>query len=154
DARARLLAARAARILREYYEAHEHLRICRDLGGHDEEVAVETDLIAVQRGEEPGVRLRRRAEAGDELALVILEVLLQYDVDTYRLRRALHGLTTYLRSRPDDLRALLARAFVWERFLYFADALADYKAAVAAHPDSEQARRKLAQTLLIAGTPG
>jgi tetratricopeptide (TPR) repeat protein len=153
DARARLLAARVARRQLQYYEAFEHLRRCRDSGGNEEAVEVETALIAVQRGEAPEPGLRRRAEQDDELALVILEVLIQHDIDTYRLRQALHGLTHYLRNRPDDLQALLARGYVWERFLYFADALKDYKKAVEAHPDSEQARRKLAETLLIAGTP-
>jgi tetratricopeptide (TPR) repeat protein len=154
DAHARLLAARAARHLGEYYEAHEHLRRCREEGGDAEAVEVETALIAVQRGEEPAPGLRRRAEQDDELALVILEVLIQHDLDSYRLRQALHGLTRYLRARPDDLQALLARGYVWERFLYFADALEDYRKAVEVHPDSERARLKLAETLLIAGTPG
>jgi Flp pilus assembly protein TadD len=70
------------------------------------------------------------------------------------LRSALLGLNYFLHLRPDDLQALLARGFVWERSLNFADALEDYRQAVALHPDSEQARRKLAETLLIAGTPG
>lgn len=153
DTQARLLAARAARRLREYYEAYEHLRLCREGGGDAEAIRIETTLIAVQRGEEPTDALRQRAEKDDELALVILEVLIQYDIDNYRLHQALHGLTRYLQSRPDDLQALLARGYVWERFLYFADALEDYRKAVAAHPDSEPARRKLAETLLIAGTP-
>ena len=47
----------------------------------------------------------------------------------------------------------MGRAFVWERFLSFADALEDYRRAVAAHPENERARLKLADTLLIAGTP-
>jgi tetratricopeptide (TPR) repeat protein len=154
DARAHLLAARAARRLREYYDAYEQLRLCREAGGDAEAVEVETALIAVERGEEPSPALRQRAEGDDELALAALEVVIQHDIDTYRLRQALHGLTRYLRARPDDLQALLARGYVWERFLYFADALEDYRQAVAAHPDSERARRKLAETLLIAGTPG
>jgi tetratricopeptide (TPR) repeat protein len=149
DARARLLAARAARRLGEYYEAYEHLRRC-----DGESAEVEAALIGVQRGEEPSAQLRERAREDDELALVILECLIQHDLDTYRLRQALHGLNHFLRLRPDDLQALLARGFVWERFLYFADALEDYRKAVELHPDSAQARRKLAETLLIAGTPG
>ncbi len=153
DAHARLLAARAARELREYYEAYEHLRRCREEGGDIEAVETEMALIAVQRGEEPTPRLMQRAAEDDELALVILEVLIQHDIDTYRLWQALHGLTRYLRARPEDLHALLSRGYVWERFLYFADALQDYRKAVAAHPDSERARLKLAETLLIAGTP-
>jgi len=47
----------------------------------------------------------------------------------------------------------MGRAFVWERMLSFADAVEDYRRAVAAHPENEHARQKLADTLLIAGTP-
>jgi tetratricopeptide (TPR) repeat protein len=155
DARARLLAARAARRLRLYEEASEHLRRCRKDGGDAEAVEVEYALIEVQRGGEgPAAALRERALRDDELALVILEVLIQHDLDTYRLWEALHGLTLYLSRRPDDLQARLARGYVWERFLYFADALEDYRKAVEAHPDSPEARLRLADTLLLGGTPG
>lgn len=153
DARARLLAARAARHLREYFEANEHLRRCRADGGDAEAIEVETALIAVERGQEPEPALRQRAERDDELALVILEVLIQHDIDNYRLRHALHGLTRYLASRPGDLQARLSRGFVWERFLSFGDALEDYRQAVESHPQSDQARLKLGETLLIAGSP-
>lgn len=154
DSRARLLAARAARNLGEYYEALEHLRHGRDQEAYLEAIEVEKALIAVERGQEPEPGLRQRAEKDDELALVILEVLIQHDIDNYRLRQALHGLTRYLQSRPDDLQARLSRGYVWERFLFFADALEDYRTAVESHPDSERARLKLAETLLIVGTPG
>ena len=154
DPRARLLAARAARRLREYYEAFDHLERCRQAGGDAGAIDAETALIAVQRGGEPTAVLLERAGGSDELSLAILEVLIQHDLDHYRLRSALHRLNHYLTLRPDDLQALMARAYVWERFLYFADALGDYRLAVAAHPDDERARLKLGETLLIAATPG
>ncbi|HYT88406.1 MAG TPA: tetratricopeptide repeat protein [Gemmataceae bacterium] len=154
DARARLLAARAARQARAYRDAREHLRRCRADGGEAEPIAVEESLIEVTLGDErPVAHLRERARRDDDLALVILEVLVQHDLDTYQLGSALDGFTRYLARRPDDLHALLGRGFVWERFLNFADALEDYRAAVAAHPDSDRARLKLADTLLVAGTP-
>ena len=154
DARARLLAARSARRLRSYYEAREHLDRCRKDGGDAEAIAVEDALIDVQRGDErPVAELRQRAERDDKLALVILEVLIQHDLDTDQLWLALRGLTRYLSQCPDDLQALLGRASVWEQFLSFKDALEDYRRAVAAHPENERARLHLADTLLIAGTP-
>lgn len=154
DARARLLAARCARRAHSYYEAREHLDRCRTDGGDAEAIAIEGALIDVQRGDErPVPGLRERAERDDDLALVILEVLIQHDVDTDQLSLALSGLNRYLTRRPDDLQALLGRASVWERFLSFKDALDDYRRAVAAHPDNELARLHLADTLLIAGTP-
>ena len=154
DARAQLLAARAARGARAYREAREHLRRCRAGGGDAEPIAIEESLIDVLLGdEEPVAALRARARGDDDLALVILEVLIQRDLDTYQLDSALDEFTRYLARRPDDLHALLGRGFVWERFLNFADAVVDYRRAVAAHPDSDRARLKLADTLLIAGTP-
>jgi tetratricopeptide (TPR) repeat protein len=154
DARARLLAARCARRMRAYYDAREHLRLCREAGGDTEALDVEEALIEVQRGDDrPVTWLRSRSDKGDELSLAILEVLIQYDLDTYQLWQALHGLNQFLTRRPDDLQALLGRARVWERFLYFKDALADYHTAVAAHPENELARLHLADTLLLVGTP-
>ncbi len=154
DARGHLLAARAARRLREYDEACTHLRLCRQAGGPAEAVDTELELIGVQQGAEgPVPALRARAGGGDELALQVLEVLIQYDLDTTRLRQAQEDLAQYLARRPDDLYALLGRGAVWERLLSFADAREDYRRAVAAHPDSERARLRLAKVLLISGTP-
>lgn len=154
DARARLLAARAARETRAYRDAREHLRRCRADGGDAESIDIEESLLDVLGGDERSIpALRERSRRDDDLALVVLEVLIQHDLDTYQLGSALDGFTRYLGRRPDDLHALLGRAYVWERFLNFADAVEDYRKAVAAHPDNDRARLKLADTLLIAGTP-
>lgn len=154
DSRARLLAARAARQTRAFREAREHLRQCRVDGGDTESIAAEESLLDVLSGDErPIAALRERSLQDDELALVILEVLVQRDLDTYQLGSALDGFTRYLGQRPTDLHALLGRGYVWERFLNFADAAEDYRRAVAAHPDNDRAHLKLADTLLIAGTP-
>jgi len=154
DARARLLAARAARRMRLYGEARDHLRRCRADGGDVEAIEIEESLLDVLNGDDrPVAALRERARRDDDLALVILEVLVQLDLDTYQLGSALDGFTRFLSRRPDDLHALLGRAFVWERFLNFAEAADDYRRAVAAHPENDHVRLKLADTLLIAGTP-
>ncbi|MCI0702286.1 MAG: tetratricopeptide repeat protein [Planctomycetia bacterium] len=154
DTHARLLAARTARRMKLYREAREHLHQCSADGGDAEQIEIEELLIEVQLGnEQPVSRLRERARRDDDLALIILEVLIQHDLDTYQLGSALDGFTRYLARRPDDLQALLGRGFVWERFLNFSDALEDYRKAVAGHPESDRARLKLADTLLIVGTP-
>lgn len=154
DTHARLLAARASRQARAYREAREHLQHCRADGGEAEPIAVEELLLDVLLGDErPVPELRERAVRDDDLALVILEVLIQFDLDSYQLGSALDGFTRYLARRPDDLYALLGRGFVWERFLNFADALVDYRKAVAVHPENDRVRLKLAETLLLAGTP-
>jgi predicted Zn-dependent protease len=155
DVRVRLLAARAARWAREYDEASAHLHRCLRDGASADVVAIESALLAVQQGEERQVAwLRQRALEDNELSLVILEVLIEHDVDSYQLRLALDELARYLARKPDDLMARLGRGRVWERFQSYTDALDDYRAAVLAHPDSEDARLHLAETLLIVGTPG
>jgi tetratricopeptide (TPR) repeat protein len=154
DSRARLLAARACRQSKAFRDAREHLKRYRDESGDVETAAIEDNLIRVQTGDEaPLPDLRERARQDDELALVILEVLVQHDLDTYQLGLALDGFTRYLLQRPEDLHALLGRGFVWERFLNFGDAAEDYRRAVESHPENRRARLKLAETLLIAGTP-
>lgn len=154
DTRVRLLAARAARHARAYRDARQHLHQARANGGDLDAIAVEEQLLGVVQGdEEPVAALRERAKRDDDLAPIILEVLVQHDLDTYQLGAARDGFTRYLELRPDDLHALLGRGFVWERLLSFPDAVEDYRRAVAAHPDSDRARLKLADTLLIAGTP-
>ena len=153
-ASARLLAAQTARRLRRYDDASDHLVVYRANGGDPDTIDTEDMLSALQRGVsamEP--LLWKRAEAHDQNELAILEVLIQHYIDTYRLHRALECLNRYLDQRPDDLHALLGRAFVWERFLQFADAARDYRTAVERHPDSDPARLRLAKTLLIVGTP-
>jgi len=153
-ARARLLAARAARQQREFRAARDHLGALRAAGREAEAVALEEQLLDVRAGRFDAVpALRARAKGDDELALVALEVLIQHDLDTYQLASARTGFTRYLELRPTDQHALLGRAFVWERFMNFADALEDYRRAVAAHPDSARARLKFAETALLAGTP-
>jgi tetratricopeptide (TPR) repeat protein len=154
QARAHFLAARAARRAHRYDEAAEHLRACRQRGYDAGALEVERLLTDLQRGDAMVVpELRKRVQEEDPHALEILEVLTQHYVDGYRLIQALACLNHYLECRPDDLPALLGRAFVWERFLYFADALRDYRRAVRSHPDSDRARLRLAATLLLVGTP-
>jgi tetratricopeptide (TPR) repeat protein len=154
DMQARLLVVRASRQARAFRQAAEHLQICRDALGDAEAVVVEEALLEVARGDEaPLAALRERARQNDAQALNILEVLVQRDLDTYQLGAAMDGFTRYLEQRPDDLHALLGRGFVWERYMSFADAAEDYRRAVAAHPDNERARFKLAEALLVVGTP-
>ena len=154
DPRGRLLAARAARRLHLYAEAWEHLRLGRANAIEMEPLEVEEALIDLQLGNEQSIEfLRQRVKTEDDTSRSILEVLIQHDLNTYQLWQALDDYTLYLKARPDDLLALLGRGFVWERFLYFSDALLDYRHAVASHPNSEPAHLRLANTLLIAGTP-
>jgi Tfp pilus assembly protein PilF len=155
DARAHLLAARAARRLTRYDEAEDHLRACERLKGDVRAVALERVLADVQRDDlRAEGYLWQRIDAGDPDAPEILEALTRANLDGYRLWRARDCLNRYLQLRPDDLQALLARAAVWEKMLYFDDAAKDYRRAVECHPDDDGARLRFAQNLLVNGTPG
>jgi tetratricopeptide (TPR) repeat protein len=154
DGEVNFLAARAARRLKRYDLAREHLQRCSKLGFAEDRLDVEWSLIEVQRGNfAPVEGLWQRVQTEERDRPAILEVLVQHFLDTYQAQRALTALSLYLEDRPGDLRALLARAFVWERLFYFADAVRDYRQAVEQHPESDEAREKLARTLLIASTP-
>lgn len=155
DARNHFRAARAARCDHSYKEAEEHLRLCRLYGWDGEAIAVERQLAALQRGdvgEEPA--LWARVEADDPNTLAILEVLIQFYIDSYRLSRAREALNRYLRRRPDDVKALLGRGFVAERQFDFAGATSDYRRAVELAPANPSARLHLAQMVQLTGGAG
>jgi predicted Zn-dependent protease len=152
--RARFLAAQTARRLHRDTEAAEHLRLCQQQGWDQEAIDLERMLAALQRGDADAEPiLWARVQSDDPEVLTILEVLIQYYLDTYRLHRTLECLNRYLERQPDDLHALLGRGFVWERFLSFTDALKDYRQAVKYHPGSTGARLRLARTALLVETP-
>jgi tetratricopeptide (TPR) repeat protein len=152
--RGHFLAARAARRVQRYDEAEEHLLACQRLGYDPDAISLERTMSDVQRGnlraEKP---LWARVEADDPQALAILEVLIQEYIDSYRLGRALDALKLYLDKRPNDVQAMLGRAYVFERLLYFGQATDDYRRAVAVAPDNDAARQRFAESLLIVGPP-
>jgi tetratricopeptide (TPR) repeat protein len=148
------LAARADRRGKHYDDAAEHLRTCARLGWNQNELEVEWALADLQKGERRAEAfLQERLAQDDPQTVAILEVFIQYYLDDYRLTRALECLKQYLERRPTDIKALLGRAFIFERLLYFKDALQDYRRAVELEPYNDQARLGLANSLLLVGTP-
>jgi Tfp pilus assembly protein PilF len=146
------LAARVARGAGRYDEAEEHLKVCEGLDWPSEAVELERLLIQGQRGQRAAlVSLAGRAEWDDQDTPLILEVLIQHYVETYQLHKALAGLNRFLEYRPEDVRALLGRGWVWERLFLFGAAADDYRRAVAVDPDNEGTRLRLAETLVITG---
>jgi tetratricopeptide (TPR) repeat protein len=154
EGRAHFLAARAARCVQRYDEAEEHLRACQRLSYDPDAVSLERTLSDVQRGNlRAEKQLWARAEANDPHAPAILEVLIQEYLNSYRLGRALDALKLYLEKKPNDPRALLGRAYIFERLLYFGEATDDYRRAIALAPDDDAARLRFAENLLIVGPP-
>lgn len=154
DARGHFRAARAARHCHLYDEAAEHLRVCRLNGWDEDALTVEKQLTDLQRGDARAVSpLQARLESDNPNAPAILEVLIQYYIDSYRLFSARDALDRYLHYYPDDVKALLGRGFVAERLFDFADAAIHYRRAVESQPANGPARLHLAQSLERSGDP-
>jgi Tfp pilus assembly protein PilF len=153
--RAHFLAARNARRAGRADEAAEHLEVCRQMHYRPQDVDLERVLLKAQRGEPiDDSYLRERAERGDPDSLYVLEVLTDVYLHNYRLWDALWSLDRYLERRPDEVKALVGRGFVWEKLNSFADAERDYRRALAIDPDNDVARLRLAELLLERrGTP-
>jgi tetratricopeptide (TPR) repeat protein len=154
DPRLLFLAARTARRAGLYEQAEKHLGACQRLQGKSDAIALERALARAQRGDaEIEPYLTARVEKGDPDTLLILEVLIQYYLDTYQLFKARDCLDRYLERRPDDVQALLGRGYIWERLFYYNGAANDYRRAVLVEPENDHARLRLAETLLIVGPP-
>ena len=150
-ARTHFLAARAAWRSGRYDEAEEHLAVCQRQQATDA-LQRERALMRAQRGDRSVEDfLWSRVEQDDSDTALILEVLIQNYISTYRLTRALDALNLFLRRQPNDVQALLGRGWVWEQFFYFGNAVADYLRAVEVDPENDAARLRLAETLLVTG---
>lgn len=152
SARTHLLAARAAWRSGFYDAADEHLAICRRQQLGADALQRERALVQLQRGDTAAENvLCTRVERDDPETPLILEILIQHYVSSYRLPRALDALNAFLRRRPNDAQALLGRGWVWEQFFDFGRAAQDYQRAVHTDPENDAARLRLAETLLITG---
>jgi tetratricopeptide (TPR) repeat protein len=150
-AKTRLLAARIARRAGRFDEALGHLDICSGLVDSSEELLLERLLLRAQLGEMPPAaeaRLANWVDEGHPDSLLILEVISQQFMRAYRLSDAMDCLDKWLELDPDDIWALLRRAWVFERFNQFEDSMKDYERVVELAPDLESPRIRLAVDLL------
>jgi tetratricopeptide (TPR) repeat protein len=154
DASLLLLTGRTARRAGLFEQASKHLNAYRRLKGENPSLTLEWSLLRLQRGDaQVESYLQERAAAGGDDALLVWEVLAQYYLDAYRLIDARDCLDHYLEQRPNDVKALMGRAFIWDRLQHYADAVRDYRRAVELDPDNDRARFRLAENLLITGPP-
>jgi tetratricopeptide (TPR) repeat protein len=150
--RTHFLAARTAWRSGCYDEAEEHLRVCQRQEWAADALRCERALMQAQRGDRSAEDfLWSRVQQDDPDTALILEVLIQDYVSTYRLTRALDALNLFLQRQPNDIQALLGRGWVWEQFFHFANAAEDYHRAVEVDPENDAARLRLAETLVVTG---
>jgi Tfp pilus assembly protein PilF len=151
---AHFLMARTARRAGFCAEAERRLDICERLVGPTGEIALERTLLAAQQGD-----LAQEAWLQDQLqgepaeAELIREALCQGYRKNYLLLRMLACLNAWLKHQPDNVHALLQRAWVRERQLDFPAAVEDYRSAVRSDPDNETVQLDLASAVLRAGRP-
>jgi tetratricopeptide (TPR) repeat protein len=147
---AHFLAARAARRAGAYDDAEQHLLAYQRLDGVPEALELERALIAVQRGD-PGAyedSLLAVVHRDHPDSTLILEALARGYLRSFRLGQAEACLNQWLEREPDNVQALLWRGEIHERRLNAPTALADYRRAVELDPENDEARLRLADTLL------
>jgi tetratricopeptide (TPR) repeat protein len=152
DARAHFLAGRTARRAGKVEPARQELKRAEQLGYAEDRILLEHALLSFQDGDRgPEEYLRRKVETDDPDALLILEVLIQEYLKAFQLWEAKRCCDQYLNKRPDDVQALLGRAYVWERLFYYASAVLDCRRAVDVDPGNDYARLRLAENLVVTG---
>jgi tetratricopeptide (TPR) repeat protein len=151
DAESRLLAARIARRAGDFDRAQAHLAAYAASGGSDKTVALERFLLHAEQGDMPPTveaLFRVWVDEGHPDSVLILEVVSQQFMQSYRLSDALDALDLWVERAPDDVWALLRRAWVYERLSRFDEAMRDYERAVELAPDADVPRLRLARALL------
>jgi tetratricopeptide (TPR) repeat protein len=110
-----LLAARAARSTGAFDEAEKHLRACAALGGPEDAVRLERQLLVAQQGDLDRVHddLVERVRQNHPDSVLILEVLTPAYLSRYRLADAAALVQRWLELEPDNLEALQLGAQIY-----------------------------------------
>jgi len=144
-----LLTARTARRAGQYDEAEEHLRLCKLADGVPEAIELERALLATQRGDLKYETYLQYCVSNDHPDTeIILEALVFAYMKTYRLGLAMQCLNFWLERHPEAVAALVWRGQARELLRAPAEALEDYRQAVACAPDHLDARQRLAELLV------
>jgi tetratricopeptide (TPR) repeat protein len=152
-------AARALRraALREAADADwearalEHLRECERLNYPPEDIALEMTLIRVMRGDleqvEPHLLALLTQDNPD--SSVILETLVPVYLARFQVPRALLCVSRLMAEEPDNAYAYYWRGAVRDLLLSNGQAIDDYRRVLELKPDFADARRRLAEDLLV-----
>jgi tetratricopeptide (TPR) repeat protein len=148
DAEVRLLAAQAARRGGDFAEAEKQLALCQQLQGDPDGIRLERVLAIAQEGDPTRVEgYLLSPDRRPEEAVLVFEAFAQGYLKAQRPSEALYCLDHWLKHQPANVRALLWRGQVLERWNELEEAVASYRRAAAADPDHEQAERLLALAL-------
>jgi tetratricopeptide (TPR) repeat protein len=105
------LAARAARLSRDYQAANDYLTRAANLNWPENAIEFERALLRAQRGYfrvvEPALLAFLQANPSSEEADLVLEVIVPIYLQDYDLRRALDLLNQWTELRPDHLQLRL-----------------------------------------------
>jgi tetratricopeptide (TPR) repeat protein len=154
DARTLLLAARVARQAGELEQALDYLREYDALPGRDAEARdLELRLVHAAAGDVDPVEeyLQTLVEKGDPQAASILEALTTGYLRTYRQREAMLCLDLWLALQPDSPQALFLRGRAAQRQHEHRLAADDFRRVLDLDLERDDARLRLAQSLLETG---
>ncbi len=150
-------AARVARRAGNYDDAEKYLVRAQKLGWVRPAIDLERTLARVQQGNVAGedVALLDYVEKnkGDPEVPIILEALSKGYLQSYRLPQARATLTKWLEIEPRNTQALVWRGGVLSRLGNVKGAEDDYRQAVEVNPALDEARVRLAETLLQRDNP-
>jgi Tfp pilus assembly protein PilF len=152
-----VLAARAARLTRDFKGAETLLHRCLALGREDarEAAQVELMLLRVQAGEVDAVRapLLACVDNGHAEGNLILETLAGAYMSNLRYKEALDMLDRWIKADPTSPIAYQYRGWVMDRAAVPDGALRDYRRAVELGPERDGIRLRLAELLLQSNIP-
>ncbi|MFO0876021.1 MAG: tetratricopeptide repeat protein [Gemmataceae bacterium] len=150
DADVRLLASRAARLAGRLPEAREHLEAVPDEPVSRSRRLLERALLEATDGRlrEYEPFLRRQLDENPEEAPAILDVLAYQYMRTERLPEASRELGRWLELEPDNVEALVRRAWVADRLFNKEAAARDYQAVLERQPYRDPVRQRLGELLL------
>jgi predicted Zn-dependent protease len=151
-----LLVARAARRSGALDAAEKFLERYEEVRGADDDLTLERMLLQAERGELEPVRrcFRAQVEQQHPDTALILEAVTRGNLRALRLRDAEDCLRRWREVQPDNVQALLLQGNLGELRQARGEAAAAYRKAVEIDPYYDEARLRLAGTLIDLGRGG
>ena len=149
DREVALFAARTLRRAGKFADADAALGRCRAVGVPAEDVRLESNLLAAQRGDTLRVEthLIPLLKPHRPEFLLVAEVLSAEWMRQNRLSDALRALDPWVATRP-EAEAFVRRGWVHERLMHAEQSVADYRKALELDPTRRPIRLRLAELFL------